>query len=104
MTLIQGLQLLSGFAWLTAVVFYAGSVARLYRGKAHWSDVFRGLFVFVGLTQVGFVVRWLVFPHAVGTMGGTEKAVWSILYIMSAIEAAALVVASFFFERLRGPR
>lgn len=102
--MIPALQALSAICWLAVMVFYFGSVWHLYRGTAGWKDVFRALFVFVGFTQIAFVVRWYLFPRAIDHMEETELLVWAGLYLMSSIEAVALVVASFFFERLRGPR
>ncbi len=102
--MIPALQILAGLCWLGAALFYSRSVIRIYRGTGNWVDVFRALFVFVGLTQFGFSVRWKLFPATVQHMDQTELVFWAILYLMSAIEAVALVVASFFFERLRGPK
>lgn len=102
--MIPTLQIIAGLSWLIAAIFYSKSVWRVLASRAKWIDVFRALFVFVALTQVGFTVRWLVWPHAIGQMGFYEQLTWAILYTMSAILGAALVVASYFFERLRGSK
>lgn len=99
--LVQVLQIVAGVTWLMPALIMAPGVWRVWRGRADPIDAFRVPIFTTGLIQVGFSARWLVWPHALPTMGATELTAWAGLYALSAAAAVTLTVAHFFAERLR---
>lgn len=90
---ITSVQTISGLAWLLPLVLFTPSVWRVWSGKAAAVDVICAPLAFVALLQIGFIVRWLVFPHAIGAMVDGELAMWAGLYFMSALSALGLLLA-----------
>lgn len=99
MLLVQLLQLLSGLAWLLPMALFAPAVWRIWRAPMRGParpdplDVLVSPLAFIAALQVGFIIRWMLFPHAIGTMEGTELAVWSGLYTLSIAAAVLSIVA-----------
>ena len=87
-------QLVAAVAWGAVTVRYAWPVLLLFRRRGEVDDAFRAIVGFVGLTQIGFTVRWFVYPHTVPAMGHNELSLWMALYTASTIEAVALVAFS----------
>lgn len=88
---VQLAQVEAAIAWTAVLIRYAPAIGRLLVGRGEVDDVFRALVGFVAITQIGFTVRWYVFPHTVPMMGAAEVSAWLGLYVLSAVEAWALV-------------
>lgn len=99
--LVQVMQILSGLAWLVPTLMIFPGVVRTWLGKGDPIDAMRGPIFFVGVVQIGFSVRWLLWPHALPAMGKTELSTWAGLYVLSVLCAAGLAVAHCIAERLR---
>lgn len=99
--LIQVLQMTAGMAWLVPAVIMSPGVWRVWRGRADPIDAFRVPIFTAAVVQVGFSARWLIWPHTLPAMGGTELAAWAALYTLSTITAVMLTIAHYFAERLR---
>lgn len=99
--LVQVLQIASGLAWLLPTLAILPGMIRTWRGTADAIDVMRGPIFFVGIVQIGFSVRWAIWPHAIPVMGATELSTWSGLYVLSIMGAVGLVIANRFADRLR---
>lgn len=97
---VQLAQLIAGVCWGLATLYFARGVWRLARGTGEAINVFGAIWCFIGLTQVGFTVRWFLWPHAVSTMGASEVSFWLALYVSSSIEALALIGATSVYKRL----
>lgn len=88
--LAQIAQALSATCWSLPIVLFSGSFARVVRGQGTTTDAFRTVHCFIAATQIGFVLRWYLYPHAVPLMRGDELSLWIVLYLTSSIEALAL--------------
>jgi hypothetical protein len=76
-------------------------MVRTWRGKGDALDAIRGPVFFVGVVQIGFSVRWLIWPHAIPVMTQAELSTWSGLYVLSIMCAVGMIFAHRFAERLR---
>lgn len=99
--LVQILQIAAGIAWLLPTLMIFPGVVRTWLGTGDQIDAMRGPIFFVGIVQIGFSVRWLLWPHALPAMGKTELSTWAGLYVLSVMCAAGLAVAHRIAERLR---
>ena len=99
MLFVQLLQLLSGLAWLVPMTLFTRAVLRIWRAPMRRPsrpdpiDVLVSPLAFIAALQVGFVIRWLVFPHALTAMEHAELVVWSGLYTLSIAAAVLSIVA-----------
>ncbi len=100
-TLVQLLQLLSGALWIIPAGMLLPGVIRTWRGKADAMDAMRGPIFFVCVVQIGFSVRWAIWPHVIPIMGTAELSTWAGLYVLSGLCAIGLIIANRFAERLR---
>lgn len=97
--LVQILQVLSGLAWLVPMALFAPAVWRIWRAPIHGPsrpdpiDVMVSPLAFIAALQVGFAIRWVLFPHAMIVMEDAELLIWSGLYMLSIIGAALSIVA-----------
>jgi hypothetical protein len=100
-SLVPFLQLLSGLAWAIPSAMLVPGMYRTLRGTGDPIDAMRGPIFFVGLVQIGFSTRWLVWPHAVPHMEPAELSTWAGLYVLSIMCAIGLAIAHRVAERLR---
>lgn len=84
---VQLLQLLSGAAWLVPALYLSRRIGRAWRADASRATMLAAPIGFLCWLQVGFVIRWLLWPHAIGDMSGEELATWGALYALSALLA-----------------
>lgn len=86
--LIQPLQAVSGLLWLIVALAVCRSAYRLlFTRRAMLFDAIRSVLFFMGLTQFGFSLRWLVWPRTLPIMEDGEIATWCALYLTSALLA-----------------
>lgn len=101
------LQAVVGLAWLAVALLFAPSVWRIWKAPMHGPsrpdplDVLMSPLAFIGALQVGFSIRWLIFPDALGFMRTGELVVWAGLYFLSFLCAAGAVVAWRFIRGLQ---
>ena len=88
-SLVQALQVLSGILWLLPAIQLAPAVWRTWQGRANRMAILATPTFFIALLQTGFVVRWLLWPHSMTSMGGDELASWAGLYATSCACALA---------------
>jgi hypothetical protein len=100
-SLVQFLQIVSGLAWLLPTLIMAPGIVRVWRGRGDSIDAMRGPVFFIGIVQIGFTIRWLIWPHAIPVMGATELSTWAGLYVLSIMCAVGIACANRFAERLR---
>lgn len=81
--IIQAIQLVSGVLWLIPALLLTGRILRSWRAGATRATVLAAPIGFVAWMQVGFVVRWMLWPHALGTMNVLELTAWAALYLLS---------------------
>lgn len=99
--LVQVLQIAAGIAWLLPTLMIFPGVVRTWFGRGDQIDAMRGPIFFVGVVQIGFSARWLLWPHAIPVMQPAELSTWAGLYVLSFFCAIALAVAHRIAERLR---
>ncbi|HET7255620.1 MAG TPA: hypothetical protein VFJ46_17825 [Xanthobacteraceae bacterium] len=101
---LQSLQIASGFAWLLPMALFAPAVWRIWRAPMHGPsradpiDVLVSPIAFMAALNVGFIIRWVLFPAAIETMGRNELIIWAGLYTLS-IAAAVLSVRAWRIAR-----
>lgn len=100
--MIGALQLLAGWAWVAPLLLFSPCVFRIWQGRGDALDWLGSPVAFVSAVQVGFALRWLLFPGAISVMGPAELAFWAGLYVLSALCAALFVLAWRVARRLRG--
>ena len=84
------ISIIQGYAagsWLLVALYLMPSMWRVILNRASPGDVFGGLWVVVAIIQIGFSVRWHIFPDVIQFMGNAEKITWMGLYISSGITA-----------------
>lgn len=87
---IDGLQLLSGAVWLSVFVSRFPAVLRiLHDREPSYNDFFASILVGNGAVQLGFVLRWWLYPNAKAVMQPGELTLWGCLYLVSTMLAAA---------------
>lgn len=95
-------QIIAGVCWLVASAYFSPSVWRLLISlKSTPRDLFGGVLFFIGLTQAGFTLRWLVWSHSIPSMSTTELSWWLAIYVSSAVEAIVMVIGTIVFRRWR---
>lgn len=88
--LTDALQLLSGTMWLTVILSRLPAVWRAVTDRAPaWVDFFSMALVGNGMVQLGFVLRWWLYPAAKRGMEPGELTLWGCLYVTSATLALA---------------
>lgn len=90
--MIQLLQLLSGLAWLVPALVLSPRIVRAWRQGASRATLLTAPIAFVCWLQVGFSIRWMLWPHSVAEMGNSELTCWGALYTLSAGLAAWVFV------------
>jgi hypothetical protein len=96
------LIIFSGICWLVPFCLFLPAVIRVWRrDKASAIDVILSPVAFVAANQIGYVARWLIYPHAISTMTNRELIMWSGLYTLSSLSALALAGAWRIARRLR---
>lgn len=101
MTTILMFQLVSAFLWGIPLALFAPSVVRIWRSTADALDIIVSPFAFGAIVQIGFTLRWLIFPKATAHMETNELLMWSGLYTLSGITALG---AAFAWRVARGTR
>lgn len=86
--MIAWLQALAGLAWLAVFVQRAPGLWRLFRPNPSVMDIYGSPLPLVAIVQVGFSVRWFVWPKTIGHMIPEELVFWAGLYLASAMSAA----------------
>ncbi|MGX7926448.1 hypothetical protein ACWPMX_07730 [Tsuneonella sp. HG094] len=87
---IDGLQLLSGTLWLSVMLSRLPSVLRIVRDRdPSIADFFAAFLVGNGAVQLGFVLRWWLYPNVKGLMQPGELVLWGCLYLVSSMLAGA---------------
>lgn len=89
MTLVQAMQIICGIVWCGPLVQLAPSFIRVFTDRGELIDKLRVPFFLNAVAQVGSSVRWLIWPHAIVTMGSTEQSYWAALYTLSSVVALA---------------
>lgn len=98
-SIIPYLQIASGLCWLLPMVLFIPSVWRVWTspsegpGRVDPVDVMVSPFAFIAAIQVGFTIRWLLWPTVIRAMRPDELGVWAGLYTLSMIAAVASVRA-----------
>jgi hypothetical protein len=95
------LIIFSGACWIAPLTLFLPSVYRIWRGSADALDVMLSPVAFVAANQIGYVARWVLFPHAMTTMQSRELIMWSGLYTLSSLSALTLAGAWRVARRLR---
>jgi hypothetical protein len=96
---ILSLQIASGAVWMVVAILFAPAIWRIWKAPMRGPsrpdplDVLMSPLAFVGLLQVGFSIRWLLFPDAVSGMRTSEIVVWAGLYCLSLLCAVGSVIA-----------
>ena len=93
------LQALTGLTWLAVLLQRIPGVVRLFRPDPSVNDVFGLPIALVAICQIGFSVRWWVWPRAVDVMEPSELIFWGGLYLASSLSAVALVALRHKFMR-----
>jgi hypothetical protein len=99
--LIPWAQLLAGALWAAFAVYAIPAKLRVLRRRGSVEDVFEAVIGSFGWTQAGFTLRWWIWPQAVKTMAGDEVSCWLGLYILSAIQAGAMLALAVAYKRVR---
>lgn len=99
--IVHWLQLAAALGWLPAACYFAPSSLAVLRGRGDMFDRFRAINAFIAFTQIGFTIRWWIFPRAIHAMGGAESAAWSMLYVLSASQGLLLWRIARDFDRAR---
>lgn len=94
-------QVVAGACWVAPMLLFLPCVVRIWRGRGDALDWIGSPVAFVGMLQVGFLVRWLLYPNAVKHMRDGELAFWAGLYALSALCAVSFVLAWRIARRLR---
>ena len=98
---VQWLQIMSGAAWLCFLVILMPCFVRVIRGKGDQLDAFRIPLWFTALTQVWFIVRWIIWAPATYSMGHNELQGWAIAYVGNTISALSLIASNHYAQRFR---
>ena len=93
--LVQFLQLVSGVAWLLPAIVLTSRIVGSWKRSASRATMLAAPIGFLAWMQVGFTVRWLVWPHALTAMNGTELTTWAALYALSALLAGWFLAGAF---------
>jgi hypothetical protein len=91
----------SGACWIIPLGLFLPSVFRVWRGDATALDVMLSPVAFVAANQCGYVLRWIIFPRAIGGMGHSELIMWAGLYTLSSLSALSLAGGWRIARRLR---
>lgn len=94
MHLVQALQILAGVAWLGPLIAVGPGVWRVMRHPRHaaLTDAAYVPTFFIGMVQIGFSLRWLIWHNVIPSMNSGELAAWSTLYLLSSLSAVAVVI------------
>lgn len=94
--LVQALQVVSSLTWLMVATFIVTPFLfkRLRNIRVEWTTN-PDLLVMMGLTQAGFSLRWMVWPHALPSMGWDELSAWAILYTVSTYVGAKVIYLTY---------
>lgn len=88
--IIDGLQMLSAASWFSVFLSRLPSALRIIRGRNETLlDLFALIFVGNAAVQMGFVLRWWLYPAAKRAMEPGELTLWGCLYLVSAMLALA---------------
>ena len=97
--IIQIIQGYAAGAWMLVVLYFMPSVARTLRLRASPMDIFCTLWAIVGAIQIGFSVRWYVFPDVIRFMVNAEKITWMGLYLSSGMTANMVLFYAAYHHR-----
>jgi hypothetical protein len=95
--LIYILQCLMACAWGVPFIRKWRAVRRVWSNTARSDDLPRAVIWFVAASMEIGALRWLCFPNAVQTMGGTEIFWWAGVYALNI--AGACAVSWVYWER-----
>ena len=84
---ILAFQVLSGLCWFAPLVYLLPCFVRTLIGRGSLVDSLRVPFFIVAVAQVGFSLRWLIWPGAISLSGSTEQQLWAAAYSLNAIGA-----------------
>lgn len=89
-SIIDVLQLISAFAWVTVMAVHTTAALRIVRVRPRCViDFYRTVLWGIGAVQAGFVLRWALYPSAKRDMLVEELTLWGSLYVSSALIALA---------------
>lgn len=89
-SLIDTLQLLSGALWLSVLASRTPSVFRCVSHREPGIVDFFGLLLAgIAAVQMGFVLRWWLYPATKRIMDPGELSLWGCLYVTSTLIALA---------------
>lgn len=92
--LLQLAQGVSAVAWGAALLFFLPSLFRLLTSRRTVFDSIGALIAVYAETQVEFIARWFVYPHAISAMTEAELSWWLSLYVRSAVTAIVAIAAA----------
>ncbi len=81
---VQIMQAVCAVVWGVEALLLTPGAWRLWNRRGDALDAGRVPILIFSLVQVGFSVRWFVWPDAMGVMGSAETAFWATLYLASA--------------------
>lgn len=90
---IPALQAFSGLMWLLPVLIFSRAIGRVWMGRHHTADLLVVPYPIIGIVQVGFSLRWWLYPKAIVFMSHEETTFWAGLYILSGLCALLTLVA-----------
>ena len=99
------IPIIQGYAagsWLLVALYLMPSLWRVIRNTATPGDVFGALWVAIAVIQIGFSVRWHVFPSVIQFMGDAEKISWMSLYVSSGFTANLVTFYAAYHHHNRG--
>lgn len=97
--IIRTLQVSSGLVWLLFLVLLMPAFTRVIFDRGDRLDAFRVPLVFLAIDQVWFIVRWLIWPHAIVTMSYNELQGWTAAYIGSLVSAVTIIGTNYYTAR-----
>ena len=84
---VQALQFISLVAWGFCAYLRLPDVRKAMRDARTLGEDLGGVGFYFGLLQVDFIVRWFLWPSAIGTMDGWQLADWASCYAFSVVLA-----------------
>lgn len=90
-SVLRARQVLMMLAWAVPLVLFAKYAVRQAEGPC---DTLRAAVWFVAVSVIAFPLRWFAFGGALAHMSMLELAAWSSLYVMGALAAAFITIAT----------
>ncbi len=91
---INILRAVSGLLWVLTAIYFLPAVWRIAWLRQRYYDPMKAVFVFLACANLGFIMRWYVWPSAQSSMGSEELATWAGMYVLSSLSALGLFFVS----------